>query len=150
MKSKITSIMLILVMTVTLFGIQETTTEAKTFKKTGTYSTSLSKTKDSSNKFYSYAKKLVFKGNKIILYGSMHYTKPGNQYSTKIYKPAKRTFVISKKCKFVKSTAKSNKNINKKTLKKLALPLDSGNFTTRMLGWQIKGGKVVKLIYSQY
>lgn len=147
---KFLSMALVVVMTLALFATVPTTAEAKTFKKTGGFYTFLSKKNDSNNKFYSYAKKLTFKGNKFTTYGSMHYTKPGNEYSTKIYKPAKRTFVISSKCKFYKANSKGQKKITKKALKKLALPLDKTAPSTRTMIWEIKGGKVVKLVVSQY
>ena len=140
---KFLSMALVVVMTLALFAKVPTTAEAKTFKKTGGFYTFLSKKNDSNNKFYSYAKKLT-------TYGSMHYTKPGNEYSTKIYKPAKRIFVISSKCKFYKANSKGQKKITKKALKKLALPLDKTAPSTRTMIWEIKGGKVVKLVVSQY
>ena len=147
---KFLSMALVVVMTLALFATVPITAEAKTFKKTGGFYTFLSKKNDSNNKFYSYAKKSTFKGNKFTTYSSMHYTKPGNAYSTKIYKPAKRTFVISSKCKFYKANSKGQKKITKKALKKLALPLDKTAPSTRTMIWEIKGGKVVKLVVSQY
>ena len=136
---KFLSMALVVVMTLALFATVPITAEAKTFKKTGGFYTFLSKKNDSNNKFYSYAKKLTFKGNKFTTYSSMHYTKPG-----------KRTFVISSKCKFYKANSKGQKKITKKALKKLALPLDKTAPSTRTMIWEIKGGKVVKLVVSQY
>lgn len=142
----------ILVTTITFQN--ETKVAAKTFTKTGGYYTGLSTKKDKTDEYYSYAKKLVFKSNKFTLYGSMHYKKPGDVYSTKIYKKAKRTYVISGNCKYYKSVYKNGKmkkkKISKKVLKKLALPLDKGTFSYRTLAWTITGGKVRELEYREW
>lgn len=152
---KIISMMLIATLFMTVFVSQSSViAEAKTFVQTGTYYTGLSTKKDKSDEYYSYAKKLVFKSNKFTAYGTMHYTKPGDVYSFKIYKKAKRTYVIAGSCKYYKQTYKngkmSKKKISKKKLKKLVLPLDSGKYSNRTLRWKIQGGKVVELIYEEY
>lgn len=144
------SMMLVVTVLFTTIVVQEPiTTEAKTFKKTGEYSTSLCTKKEKGDKYFSYAKKLVFKGKTFTLYGSMHYTKPGDVYSSKIYKPAKRTYVISSQCKFYKKTLKNGKwkvkKITYKKLKKRVLPLEKGDYSTEQLAWVIKGGKVTGL-----
>lgn len=146
------SLSLMLVLTVlftTMVVTGSITTEAKVFKKEGEYSTSLCTKKDKNDKYSSYAKKLVFKGKKFTLYGSMHYTKPGDVYSSKIYKPAKRTYIISKKCKFYKKTLKNGKwrvkKLTYKKIKKHVLPLEKGSFSTEQLAWVIKDGKVTEL-----
>ena len=59
------SVMLVLtVLFTTMVVTGSITTEAKVFKKTGEYSTSLCTKKDKNDKYSSYAKKLVFKGKK--------------------------------------------------------------------------------------
>lgn len=152
---KIISTLLIVTLFVSAFALQSSVrAEAKTFKTTGSYSTRLSKKNDKTDEFYSYAKKLVFKSNKFTLYGTMHYTKPGDVYSSKIYKKAKRTYVIARNCKYYKQTYNTNgkmskKKISKKKLKKLVLPLDSGTYSNRTLAWKIQGGKVVELVYME-
>lgn len=152
---RIMSLVLVITLFTTAFTIQNAVrTQAKTFKQTGGYSTSLSTKKDKSEQYYSYAKKLVFKGNKFTLYGSMHYTKSGDVYSSKIYKRAKRTYIIASNCKYIKMNYNNGKmtrkKITKKKLKKLALPLDKGKFSNRTLAWKIQGGKVVELEYRDY
>lgn len=130
---------------------------AKAFTKTGGYYTGLFTKDDKEDKYDSYAKKIVFKSSKITTYGSMHYTKPGDVYSSKIYKKAKRTFIIASNCKFYKSYYKNSKykkkKISYKKLKKLALPLTKGSFGTggvhKTLGWTIKGGKVTELVFNK-
>lgn len=151
---KLSILFMVAVLVVSTIGSGVTKANAKTFTQSGVYSTSLCKKKDKGNEYSSYAKKLVLKSKKMTLYGSMHYTKPGDVYSSKIYKVAKRTYVISSSCKYYKQKYKNGKfvksKISKKKLKKLALPLDSGRYSNRSLRWKIQGGKVVELIYEEY
>lgn len=150
----ITMILVAIMVMTTITFCNKIKAEAKTFTQTGGYSTELSTKKDKSNQYYSYAKKLVFKSTKFTTYGSMHYTAPGDVYSSKIYKRAKRTYVISGSCKYYKMTYKNGKmkrkKISKKVLRKLVLPLDKGSYTNRSLAWDIKDGKVVKMEYREY
>ncbi len=119
--------------------------DAKTFTKKGDYYTSLVTKDDKDEEYDSYAKKLIIKSNKFTTYGTMHYKKVGDVYSTKIYKKAKRTFRFAKKCKFYNG----EKRISRKRLKKLALPLTKGCYDPkgRHLQWKIRKGKVVLLRY---
>lgn len=135
-----------------------TNIQAKVFTKTGGYYTGLFTKDDKEDKYDSYAKKIVFKPSKFTTYGTMHYTKPGDVYSSKIYKKAKRTFKIASNCKFYSAYYKNGKykkkKISYKKIKKLALPLTKGSFGTggnhKTLNWDIKGGKVTKLVFSKY
>jgi hypothetical protein len=148
--------MILLMLTVAMLVecIATTNVEAKVFTKTGGYYTGLCTKDDKNDKYDSYAKKLKFKSSKFTLYGTMHYTKPGDVYSYKIYKEAKRTYKIASNCKFYRGYYKNGEykkqKISKKKLKKLALPLTKGSISNRMLAWDIKGGKVIKLEYREY
>lgn len=157
-KSGILTAFVIAVVAVFSISLQNTTdVSAEIFTKTGGYSTSLTTKKDKTNEYSSYAKKLVLKANTFTLYGSMHYTKPGDVYSSKIYKQAKRTYKISGKCKFYKqsfrggkSTMGKKKKISRGKLKKLILPLTKGTYSGRTLAWTIKDGVVTELICRIY
>ncbi len=131
-------------------------TQAKTFKKNGSYYCYLNTKDDKNEQFDSFAKKLVFKKKSFTTYGTMHYTKPGDVYSSKIYKVAKRTYKISPKCKFYKYTPPKNQEIGKykktkisyKKLKKLCLPLNKGYTSQEMIGWVIKKGVVKEMSFT--
>lgn len=155
--NKMVKMLLAVTLFVTAIGVQNIQkVEAKTFTKTGDFSTALCTKDDKNEEFDSYAKKLVFKSNNFTLYGTMHYTKIGDVYSSKIYKKAKRTYVISSKCKFYKRNYKNGKfitkKISKKAFKKLILPLKKGSDDpdTKSLRWVIKNGVVTKMQCIQF
>lgn len=143
-------------LTIAMFAecIAITNVEAKVFTKTGGYYTGLCTKDNKSDKYDSYAKKLKFKKSKFTLYGTMHYTKPGDVYSSKIYKKAKRTYKLASNCKFYRGYFKNGKykkkKISYKKLRKLSLPLTKGTEFGRTLMWDIKNGKVVELEYREY
>lgn len=150
---RISKIMILtLVVTFIVSGMVTATSEAKAFTQAGWYYTDL-KTKDNKkNQFDSYAKKFVLRSKTFTLYGTMHYKKPGDVYTSKIYKKAKRTYILASNCKYYKEYFKNGrikkKKISKKKFKKLALPLTKGNYGNRTLSWDIKGGKVTNLTYQ--
>ena len=137
-------------------GFAPAKAEAKTIKKAGGYYTGLCTQDDPEDQFDSYAKKLVFNKKSFTVYGTTHYTKPGDVYSSKIFKKGKRTYKLSNTCKFYKEIYSftdngdvkvKKKKVTKAKIKKLALPLKKGASMSKMLVWEIKNGKVTKLTY---
>ena len=136
--------------------------QAKVIKKAGWYYSDLRKSLGSDKKdadCYTYAKKLKFKKNSFVIYGTVgkiRYSSVeinGKKINTMgfqgpKYKAGKKIVKVSKKCKFfkAKNSESSRKKISYKKLKKLALPLKKGsskNYCT--LAWKIKTGKVVRM-----
>lgn len=134
---------IVLVLLVSFVVVGSSTVEAKVVKKTGIYGTLLTKRKNPYDD-NAYIKKVKLKKNKIITYGCFYFGK--HIWSNKYLKVKKRTFKLSKKCKFLKNyvypgkedrtTKKDQYSIIKKFMKK------GGGF----IYIKVKKGKVVKIM----
>ena len=120
---------------------------AKVVKRTGSYITWLMK-KSNNEIDAPYAKKIKIKSNKMTIYGRINYnTLTG--WNPDILYPKKRTFVFSKYCKYYKGwPGEKTKKISKRTWKRLAKKIDKGNTTKRMISWDMKQGRIVKMWFK--
>ena len=146
---RILSFILSMVLVISVFMVSESDVNAKTVKKSGYYYTVLQgkKSKYGDN---IYIKKFKIKGNKIITYGNFEYGK--SEPTGKIIKFRKRTFVLSKKCKYMDGwgVPYGKKKISKKeAMRLLKVYYQPGDMSATCCIFKVKKGKVVKFMMGQ-
>lgn len=122
--------------------------QAETVKKSGNYYTIVQVNEPSYGG--AYIKKVKVKGNKITTYGSFFTGKEALDGRGKKMKIKKRTFKLSKKCKFIDgyNVPGGEKKISKKNaLKKLKEKIYVDSPTCCV--FKVKKGKVVKIMFGQ-
>lgn len=142
------SFILSIVLVISVFMVSERDVNAKTVKKSGYYYTVLRGKK--SKGYNIYIKKIEIKGNKIITYGTFEYGK--SEPTGKTIKSRKRTFVLSKKCKYMEGWGipGGKKKISKKeAMRLLKFYYQPGDDSATCCIFKVKNGKVVKFMMGQ-
>lgn len=141
---------LILVASLAIGG---TKLSAKTIRKSGCYHTAAVKNwKNSEYNLGPVLKKVKFKGNKVITYGSYNYRKKTNNYSgQKKLKKKKRTFKIASNCVYREGawTPGGEHSVTKKHFKNELKKYMKWNTPCADFEIVVKKGKVVKMLLGQ-
>lgn len=127
------------------------TAQAKAVQKKGYYLTVVTKSRKNIYMDYPVLKKVSFKKNKFVSYGGfLYYKKEYPSGKEKTMKEQKRTFTLSKKCKYFLGDicfdmTDSTKSISKKAFIQKVKKLIEKDKVNPDLGIQVKGGKIVQM-----
>lgn len=153
--NKTTNKLIMILMAVIILGstvvVPTQTAQAKAVKTKGYYVTVVTTSSKNIPMDYPVLKKVSFKKNKFISYGGFwYYKKEYLSGKEKTMKEQKRTFTLSKKCKYFLGDicfdlTGSTKSISKKAFIQKVKKIIKKDKVNPDLGIQVKGGKIVQM-----
>ncbi len=155
-KKLIMILMAVIILSLTVV-VPTQTAQAKAIQKNGYYLTVVTKSRKNIYMDYPVLKKVSFKKNKFVSYGGFLYYKkyPSGE---KTIKNQKRTFTLSKKCKYLLGNVfteddditSSTKSISKKEFIKKVKKIIKNDKENPDLGIQVKGKQIVRMYLQDY
>lgn len=156
--NKTTTKIIMILMTVIILGstvmVSTKTAQAEAVKTDGYYITVVTTSKKNIPMDYPVLKKVSFEKNKFVSYGGFLYSKSLEDMEERTMKAQKRTFTLSKNCKYflgdnAYDMTSSKKSISKKAfIKKLKKRL-SNNKVNPDLVIKVKGKQVVRMYLQE-